>query len=84
MSFTKSVGYTKPSELRITQVGVKTGMYLSPFPSFTFTNMGATGAAGPTAINYTPLPLGALSLTAGIQYWTVPTTRVYNFTVAGV
>ena len=83
MNFTKSAGYTTPSQLRITQAGVKTGMFLSPFTPFTFTNMSATGAAGPTAINYSPLPSGTLSLSGGIQYWTVPSTRVYNFTVAG-
>jgi hypothetical protein len=55
---------------------------------FTFTNMGATGSTGPTTITYGTNTPGygtgsVLTLTGGIQYWTVPLTRTYTFTVAG-
>jgi hypothetical protein len=59
-------------------------MYNSPFTfTFTFTNMGATGSDGPTSITYPVYPNGVFSLVNGIQYWTVPTTKIYNFTIAG-
>jgi len=62
------------------------GLYSMTFP-FTFTNMGATGRNGPSAITYSPNPGNgtayALTLSGGIQYWTVPVTRSYTFTVAG-
>ena len=61
-------------------------LYTMTFP-FTFTNMGATGANGPSAITYSPIPGNGtayvLTLTGGIQYWTVPTTRSYSFSIAG-
>jgi len=61
--------------------------YAMTFP-FTFTNMSATGAFGPTSITYGASTPGygtsnALVLINGIQYWTVPATRSYSFTVAG-
>jgi tripartite motif-containing protein 56 len=57
------------------------------FP-FTFTNMGATGYLGPTAITYGYATPGygtpyALTLNSGIQYWTVPTTGYYRLIAAG-
>lgn len=61
-------------------------LYTMTFP-FTFTNMGATGANGPSTITYSPIPGNGtayvLTLTGGIQYWTVPTTRSYSFSIAG-
>jgi hypothetical protein len=50
---------------------------------FQFTTMGATGPYGPSSINYPVLPLGGITLSGGIQYWTVPLTASYSFTVAG-
>jgi hypothetical protein len=50
---------------------------------FTFTNMGATGTNGPSSINYGTNPAGGLTLTNGIQYWTVPTTGSYTIIAAG-
>ena len=56
---------------------------LVPF-NFTFTNLGFTGANGPTSLNgYTTLPPGNLQLLNGIQYWTVPRTWLYYFKLAG-
>ena len=66
-------------------------LYTMTFP-FTFTPMGATGVSGPTSITYgasTPgtgtgyvLTLGT-GTSAGMQLWTVPTTRTYTFTLVG-
>ena len=50
---------------------------------YTFTTMGATGAIGPTSITYGTLPNGGLTLSGGIQYWTVPYTSTYNIIAAG-
>jgi Concanavalin A-like lectin/glucanases superfamily/Glycine rich protein len=50
---------------------------------YTFTTMGATGAIGPTSITYGKLPNGGLTLSGGIQYWTVPYTSTYNIIAAG-
>ena len=60
----------------------------SPSSSFSFSNMGATGAVGPISITYGTSTPGygtpyAMTLNGGIQYWTVPATGIYNFTVAG-
>lgn len=57
-------------------------------PTFTFTNMGANGAQGPTSVSYGASTPGAgtsyaLQLNSGIQYWTVPTSGTYTFTLAG-
>lgn len=61
-------------------------LYTMTYP-FTFTNMNATGATGPTSISYTSIPgentPNVLTLSSGIQYFTVPQSRVYNFTIAG-
>lgn len=62
-------------------------LYTMTFP-FTFTNMNASGYAGPTSISYGTNTPGygtsyAMTLTSGIQYWIVPMTRLYTFTVAG-
>jgi len=62
---------------------------LYSFTTFTFTPIGATGPNGPTSLsgyggNYPGVGTSyALALTAGVQYWTVPITGIYNFTVAG-
>lgn len=55
---------------------------------FTFTNAGATGNLGPTQAQvntaYTGTPLaGQVTVTAGIQYWTVPYTGQYIIEVQG-
>lgn len=59
------------------------------FSTFTFTTLGATGANGPSSLSAygttypgysTPY---ALTLVNGIQYWTVPETKNYNFILAG-
>jgi hypothetical protein len=55
---------------------------------FTFTNMTNTGATGPTSITYGTSTPGygtsyVMTLTGGIQYWTVPFTKTYTLTVAG-
>ena len=65
-----------------------TTTYLYNFTSFTFTPMGATGTTGPTAITYgTSTPgygtASVMTLSGGIQYWTVPKTGNYSFTLAG-
>lgn len=64
----------------------KYGLYSMSYP-FTFTNMGATGATGLSTISYSSIP-GAntphvMTLSGGIQYWTVPYTARYDFTIAG-
>lgn len=62
---------------------------LYSFTTFTFTPIGATGSYGPTSLaGYGTSYPGygtayALTLTGGIQYWTVPITRSYTFTLAG-
>ena len=59
------------------------------FTTFTFTNIGATGSSGPTSLaNYSGTYPGvntsyALTLSGGIQYWTVPKTGNYNIIAAG-
>ena len=62
--------------------------------SFTFTNAGATGRTGPTSTALTD-PSGynsiypgvgtpnALTITGGIQYWTVPASGLYLIIAAG-
>lgn len=66
-------------------------LYTMTFP-FTFTNMGATGASGPTSITYGTSNPGygtayamvlGTGTSAGMQRWTVPITRSYTFTIAG-
>lgn len=52
-----------------------------PF-QFTFTNMGAAGPAGPTALTYGRIDT-VISLSNGIQYWTVPATGWYSIEAAG-
>lgn len=65
-----------------------------PFTQFTFTPAGATGTTGPTsdaltaAGGYNSVYPGvgtayALTITNGIQYWTVPQSGNYTFTLAG-
>jgi hypothetical protein len=62
---------------------------LYSFTSFTFTPAGATGSSGPTVLTAygTSYPAygtsNALKLSGGIQYWTVPETKTYRFTLAG-
>jgi hypothetical protein len=58
------------------------------FTSFTFTNMGATGSNGPISITYGSSTPGfntpyVLTLSGGIQRWTVPQTRSYQIISAG-
>jgi hypothetical protein len=56
---------------------------LSVYNSFTFTNLDGSSSTAPTSLSgYSSYP-GYISLISGIQYWTVPTTTTYNFTVAG-
>jgi hypothetical protein len=67
------------------------GLYSMTYP-FTFTNMSATGANGPTSITYGAsnpgfgtgyaMVLGSGTST-GMQRWTVPESGSYTFTVAG-
>lgn len=83
MEIYKSPTYSTPCGMTVTNANGKSNSYLTPFPSFTFTNMGATGQSGPTSLTGQPLPRGGLSLTGGIQYWTVPGTKTYTFVVAG-
>jgi hypothetical protein len=64
------------------------GLLYSMTSPFTFTNMGTTGAVGPSSITYGASTPGlatssVLVLSAGIQYWTVPQTKTYTFTLAG-
>ena len=67
---------------------------LYSFTTFTFTNAGATGTTGPTsaaltaADGYNSVYPGvgtayALTITSGIQAWTVPATGLYYFKIAG-
>lgn len=56
--------------------------------TFQFTTCGATGAYGPTTGQCTSAYsgsalAGSVSVAAGIQSWTVPTTGVYTITLAG-
>ena len=50
---------------------------------FIFTNMGAKGNNGPKEITYNPLPNDNLTLSNGIQYWTVPANGRYTIIAAG-
>jgi tripartite motif-containing protein 56 len=64
-----------------------TALYTMSYP-FTFTNMGATGQNGPTSISYGTSTPGygtsnVMTLSGGIQYWTVPTTGFYRLIAAG-
>ena len=65
---------------------------VSPFVSaqtvYTFTTCGATGQIGPTQAQanttYTATTLaGSVTVTGGIQYWTVPTTGNYKIAAFG-
>ena len=56
--------------------------------TYTFTSGGATGQTPPTQgqidATYTGTTLdGAVTVTAGIQFWTVPTTGVYTIEAFG-
>jgi hypothetical protein len=53
------------------------------FTSFTFTTMGTSGATGPTAVTYSIMPVGGLTLINGIQFWTVPQSGTYTIIAAG-
>ena len=59
----------------------------SSFSGMTFTPNGATGTTGPTSLSYStstyPWITSYLSVSSGIQKWTVPATRTYTFTAAG-
>jgi len=62
-------------------------LYTMSLP-FTFTNMSATSNVGPQSITYGASTPGnatayVLTLSGGIQYWTVPYTKLWSFTVAG-
>ena len=60
-------------------------LYEMAFP-FTFTNMGATGTVGPAVITYGTTNPGVIigsGNRAGMQLWTVPSTRVYTITAVG-
>jgi len=75
------------SYVSFSQFASVSGLYNMILP-YTFTNMGATGPAGPTSITYGASTPGygtanVLVLTAGIQYWTVPFTGTYTITAAG-
>jgi hypothetical protein len=48
----------------------------------TLTTMGATGSTPPATVTYSPNPLG-ITLSSGVQVWTVPITRSYTFVVTG-
>jgi len=68
---------------------------LYSFTTFTFTNAGTSGPTGPTSTALTATTPGynsiypglgtiyALQIINGIQYWTVPITGYYSFTLAG-
>ena len=63
------------------------GLYNMVLP-FRFTNMGATGSTGPTSITYGAITPGygtanVLTLSGGIQYWTVPFTGLYTIEAGG-
>jgi hypothetical protein len=63
------------------------GLYTMVLP-FRFTNMGATGSTGPTSITYGASTPGygtanVLTLSGGIQYWTVPFTGLYTIEAGG-
>jgi hypothetical protein len=73
---------------RITLNLNSSGLLYSMTSPFTFTNMDASGANGPTDITYGASTPGlntssVLVLAGGIQYWTVPQTKTYTFTLAG-
>ena len=59
------------------------------FTTFQFTTLGTSGPTGPTSLaGYGTSYPGygtprALALSGGIQYWTVPVTGNYSFTIAG-
>jgi len=58
------------------------------FSTFTFTPCGATGRLGPSSLTYntTTFPWATspyLTVSAGIQRWTVPVTGYYQLTAAG-
>lgn len=66
------------------------GDALYPFTTFTFTNAGVTGRAGPTLAQCQTAYAGAAFLsgyfnvtTQGFQEWTVPASGLYQFVVRG-
>jgi hypothetical protein len=75
----------------VVQFVAGSSLYSMTYP-FTFTNMSATGANGPTSITYgssnpgfgtgNEMVLGT-GTSAGMQRWTVPDSGPYTFTVAG-
>ncbi len=77
------------SALNYTDRNLIEGSYLYAFTTFTFTTLGTTGPKGPLSLsgysgNYPGAGTSsALYLVNGIQYWTVPKTGSYTFTVAG-
>ena len=75
------------SYVSFSQFASVSGLYNMILP-YTFTNMGATGPTGPTSITYGASTPGygtayVLTLTAGIQYWTVPFNGIFTITAAG-
>ncbi len=57
------------------------GLY--SFTTHTFTNMGAQGRSGPTAITYSAPISSNVTLSSGRQLWTVPRSGTYEITMAG-
>lgn len=81
------------SSIKIPFFIIKKFSSLYDFTAFTFTNASTTGVSGPslatlkTAYNTTTYPwlndTAFFNAVSGIQYWTVPTTGSYSFTVRG-
>ncbi len=68
--------------------GATASVDVSIFESVTFSTCGQTGATGPTQAlcdtAYTATTLdGDVTVTSGIQYWTVPATGTYRITAGG-
>ena len=81
---TNKNGLSTVISLNITQNAI---LYTMAFP-FTFTTMGTTGQTGPSSITYGTNTPGygtsyIMTLSSGVQVWTVPQAGNYTFVVAG-
>jgi len=89
-----ALNYQPQSNFYVTNGGslIPMNVFNTPYYSFTtfnFTTLGTSGPTGPTSLaGYGTSYPGygtprALALSGGIQYWTVPATGTYSFTIAG-
>ena len=83
LSFSSNVNNVIFPSAQLDFAPFKGSTYINSQTAYTLTNMGATGATGPTAVTYSSPLSGWVTLQSGIQYLTVPSSGNYVFTVAG-